>query len=83
MTTALLPMTSVHRLVFHDENSVTTLHHMLTRIETAGGIGGCRGCGRGRPSLRKLVLGPEGAGVISVTKPANRCRRSCWINAGG
>ena len=60
------------------------LHHMLTRIETAGvsGISGCRGMRSncraslwktGAGSLRRWHLSPV------TMKPANRCRRSCWI----
>ena len=42
------------------------LHHMLTRIETAGvsGISGCRGMrSTAEPVYGKLVLGAGGAGV--------------------
>lgn len=60
------------------------LHHMLTRIETAGvsGISGCRGMRSNcRASLWKTGAGSRKRWRLSpaTMKPASRCRRNCWI----
>ena len=57
------------------------LHHMLTRIETAGvsGISGVPWDAVELPSqfMENWCWEPEALAFIS--KPANRCRKSCWI----
>jgi oligopeptidase A len=60
------------------------LHHMLTRIDTAGvpASAGCRGMRSScRASLWKTGAGSRKRWRLSpvTMKPANRCRRSCWI----
>ena len=59
------------------------LHHMLTRIDTAGvsGISGCRGMRSScRASLWRTGAGSRKRWRLSpaIMKPENRCRRSCW-----
>ena len=60
------------------------LHHMLTRIETAGvaGISGCHGMRSScQASLWKTGAGSRTRWRLSpaTMRPANRCLKSCWI----